>query len=510
MHGSRPSPFSGPTRTAPGSGLSVPSRRPCPSSSLVTGLVKATWWAPSSSTNPWTPHSFLSSKYGAHLDLASDAATREALAEVLPRLLDEDVDTLRHLGRIDAARLHARVMPDPVRNLLGWIDDPNATRERLTAAEWTAFSHTCRETYRLDPDKDTAITAAGRLGAREGEWAAVWQRFAEAARRYPGIHTALDQARPPSTLLDEDPHPDSWPSWNREQEDVLRSALAGLVELPDAATARQRLLTLATEHTHRRETVWGELGQAPLADAVTPLGRLGEAATDLTATDVASAAAWYAAQGYVVDRLALEARAVVAANTDREAVFAALHAVYDPWADRNARTFQSLVRADGYAGTTGLDVAPGTCVVYVDALRLDLAHRLADKLASCTVEICHRLAAFPTVTPTGQPAVTPVDAATRSGWGPGAGFEASDAQGTGPSEGMPSALSSARPASSTSTGAAASASPPAKRGPPPTTSIPQGTPPRAPGSRTSSRGCSTESAHASRHCCRPGGAASRS
>lgn len=397
---------------------------------LADVALRSSWWAPPSGQLPWTPHSFLASKQGARLDLAGDAATRQALADVLPRLLEEDVDSLRNQGRLDAARLHARVMPDAVRTLLGWMDDPDAVRERLTDAEWKAFAHTCRETYGVDPVKDTHLTAAARLGAREGEWAAVWQRFAEVANRYPGIHAALDQARPPSTLLGNDgAHPDSWPSWNREQEDLLRDALGALVNLPNAAAARERLSMLAAEHSPRRNSVWAELGHTPLAAAVVLLGGLGEAATDVTADSVATAAAWYAERGYVVDRLALEARASVAANGDREAVLAALHAVYDPWVDQNARAFQLLVQTDGYDGATGLDVEPGTCVVYVDALRLDLAHRLAERLAPRVVVVDHRFAAFPSLTPTGQPAVAPIDEATRADWGAGPDFDAGDARG---------------------------------------------------------------------------------
>ena len=98
--------------------------------------------------------------------------------------------------------------------------------------------------------------------------------------------------------------------------------------------------------------------------------------------------------------------------------------IYDPWVEDAARTFQSAAVA-GYKGETGLDVPAGTCVVFVDALRFDLGQRLAKRLASLEVSVSPRLAAFPTVTPTGQPAVAPV----RSGFGAGQAFDAADAQG---------------------------------------------------------------------------------
>ena len=55
----------------------------------------------------------------------------------------------------------------------------------------------------------------------------------------------------------------------------------------------------------------------------------------------------------------------------------------------------------------------------------DLAHRLARKLAPLSLTMKHRLAAFPTVTPTGQPAVAPVTAK----WQAGPAFDAADDQG---------------------------------------------------------------------------------
>jgi hypothetical protein len=70
-------------------------------------------------------------------------------------------------------------------------------------------------------------------------------------------------------------------------------------------------------------------------------------------------------------------------------------------------------------------VQSGTCIVFVDALRFDLGQRLARRLAPLTVTRKSRMAAFPTVTPTGQPAVAPVSGE----WGAGTAFDAADRQG---------------------------------------------------------------------------------
>lgn len=395
-------------------------------SPLVEVALRSSWWPSAHAQTPWAPHSFLGSKSGAGLDLAGDAKTKSALAGVLDRLLVEDVDELRRMGRLDSARLHSLVMSDSVRTLLEWMDDKDGTLKTLRGAQWEAFVEACRATYGFDVSKDGALTAAGRLGARDGAWSDVWRRFADNPRRYPNIPATLDQARPQGDLFGgTDPHPDSWPSWNLEQEDGLRRSLVGLVDKNDDEQVRETVRHLAALHLRREESVWGELGQAPLARATGLLAELVDlAVAGAPGTDLPSLVTWYAADGYKVDDLALRAIAVSPTAAGRAAVRKALQVVYDPWLDRVARTFQSAA-IYGYRGQVGLDVQSGTCVVFVDALRFDLAQRLMKRLASLDTAISPRLAAFPTVTPTGQPAVAPVPAA----FGAGQAFDAADAHG---------------------------------------------------------------------------------
>lgn len=395
-------------------------------SPLVEVALRSTWWPSAYGQGAWTPHSFLGSTNGAGLDIGGDAKTKSALASVLDRLLAEDVDDLRRMGRLDASRLHSLVMTDTVRTLLEWIDDPAGTRDSLEDAEWKAFVEACSTTYRFNPAKDGALTAAGRLGSREGAWGAVWARFAENPRRYPNVPAVLDSARPVSDLFGgSDPNPDSWPSWNHEQEDELRQSLFGLDAHNDLELTRAAVNELAATHLWREESVWGELGRAPLAGAV---GLLAEMAALAAATvpngDLRSQAIWYTAEGYKVDDLALRSIAAAPTVADRDAVCTALKGLYDPWLDAAARAFQTAAIA-GYTGEVGLDVAAGTCVVFVDALRFDLAHRLAKRLAPLDVSVGSRLAAFPTVTPTGQPAVAPIATRFRAGQG----FDAADTEG---------------------------------------------------------------------------------
>jgi hypothetical protein len=81
-------------------------------------------------TKDWTVSAFLSSKNGGlGLDVAQDKATQEALAQVLSAgvLLDRPLDELK--GRqINAEWLLSLLAPNPTRDLLVWMNAPQATQ----------------------------------------------------------------------------------------------------------------------------------------------------------------------------------------------------------------------------------------------------------------------------------------------------------------------------------------------------------------------------------------------
>ncbi|MBB3036611.1 BREX-1 system phosphatase PglZ type B [Hoyosella altamirensis] len=307
-----------------------------------------------------------------------------------------------------------------------WLDDPDGSQQALKGTQWDAFRATCRSSYGFDPVKDGPLTAAKHLGYRGGAWQNIWERFADNPRRYKNVPALLDKARPHGDLFGgSDPHPDSWPSWNQEQEEELRAALISLGGRNHLEQTRAEVKELAAAHLRREESVWAELGQAPLARAVGYLGELAELATaSANGDDLDTQVSWYASEGHKVDDLALRAIAAAASTADRKAVCKALQGLYDPWVEETARRFQA-VAATGYKADVGLEISAGTCVVYVDALRYDLASRLAKRLALFEVAVSSRLAAFPTVTPTGQPAVAPVTAHFVAG----TDFDAADEKG---------------------------------------------------------------------------------
>lgn len=391
---------------------------------LAEVAIRSNWWPSAHGQTPWTPHSFLASKQGAGLDIAGDGATRSALTHVLDKFLFENVDDLKRIGRLDSPRLHRLVLDDSVRTLLEWMNDPNAVRASLESARWQALVAACKSVYGFSPEKDGVLSAASKLGAREGEWNAVWQRFAENPARYPNLPGLLDQSRPSVVPLfgDTDAHPDSWPSWNRDQEEALRTALGALATHPRPGVGAKEL---AAGHSAREDNVWATLGQAPLARAVGHLAELADrVSTAAPAAELKDQVVWYGDEGHMVDDLALRAIASAKSAQDRAAVTAALGALYDPWVDERARAFQQAAVND-YTGQTGLDISAGTVVVYVDALRFDLASRVARRLSPLAASFETRLAAFPSVTPTGQPAVAPVTITV----GGGSAFDAADTEG---------------------------------------------------------------------------------
>ncbi len=91
----------------------------------------------------------------------------------------------------------------------------------------------------------------------------------------------------------------------------------------------------------------------------------------------------------------------------------AVRHLLEPWLDGSARAFQALVERQPLP-TSGdqptIVAGEDECIVFVDGLRYELGHRLAERLeaigSSTTIE--HRWAAIPTVTATAKPAVTPV------------------------------------------------------------------------------------------------------
>lgn len=340
------------------------------------------------------------------LRIAKDRSARDAMARAFPLLLDESVDILRSAGELDAAYFDELLTPDGVRTLLLWLSDPPGAQAALSEDEWHAFVSMCRSTYGFDPNRDGPLTAAGSLGERKGPWLQVWQRFLEAPERYPGVVGQLTAAQPATLMLE---GRDAWPLVNAEDEKALRTSLEKLEDMPgsDAAAEVKRL---EGEHGPRRSWVWARLDLSPLAVALKHLASLaagvGHPAPAGTSATLGS---WYAESGWETDAAMMRALAAVEKAEDVRAVEIATRALYFEWADAAARALQDAFTHDVPPAADEAEAPVGTCVMFVDGLRLDIAHQVVDAVADrAAARVEWRFAAVPTVTPTAKPAVSPI------------------------------------------------------------------------------------------------------
>lgn len=370
----------------------------------------------------WTIEAFLrSADGGLEIEVSTDAATREALPRTLLRLADEPLAALRAETPLTAARLNALLNPEPVRDLLLWMNDPQGRRAAKDAAAWGAFRDHCRSQLGFDPDADGALVAAALLGQRQEAWQSVWNRFAEAPLRYPGLPALLRQARPAKAddlFFD----PSAWPQDNEEAEAALRADLAAL---PDSqAEARRQVRDLEQRNGLRRHWVWAELGQSPLACVLPALALLADATeAALGGSTPQEIAASYTGGGWRADIAVLDALAGVATGADVTAVKHALNVLYHPWLRAGAEAFQDSVKRHPLPTPSATDPSPkaNVCTLFADGLRYDIAERVAAALEEKgqTVKRGWQFTALPGVTPTAKPSVSPAAALL----GPGAGFD---------------------------------------------------------------------------------------
>lgn len=362
----------------------------------------------------WTVAAFLQTKDGGlEIEVGGDQATREALKRALLKLADEPVAHLRKEAPLRAPFFDALLNPDEVRRLLLWLNDPAGYRRRVSGEEWEAFCQLCQRKYGFHPDKDGPVHAAQQLGKQYGNWAQVWDRYAEAPHSYPHLPELLRNARPVQLALFER-RSGTWPQDNEEAEGELRRQLSQLDKL-SPQQARDAVRDLDEQHGRRRAWVWAQLDQAPLAAALEHLSELArETEHTLGGGSLQEMVSAYVQGGWQADAAALNALAAVDQVDDVATVKAAIAGLYRPWLDQATRTFQTLVlKSSPQAARPNaslLNVDQGTCILFCDALRFDAARRLAAALEQdgyeCRLE--SQFAALPTITATTKPAFSPV------------------------------------------------------------------------------------------------------
>jgi hypothetical protein len=349
----------------------------------------------------WTIRGFLAAERGKlKLEIDEDQATRTALAHAAVRFCTRPIEELRG-KRWDADALNALLAPDLATDMLDWMDGTfDAT---AAAGRFAAFVGLAGKELGFDPSKLSRQDAARRLAQREGKWPAVWTRFASSTG-YDGVVRLLAAEEPPSLLADKG----AYPRVNARDEKKLRDELLQLINLPLAET-RSRIQALDHAHAWRRETVWARRGEAPLAVALKHLTEI-SAAKALPTHEGTALAQAYVQFGWAVDWAALKAIAAVPREVDRTAITTALRAVYIPWLDEGATALQELVR-QGKVQLAKPEKRdnPGT-LLFVDGLRIDLAHQLIELLRAegAQIDVGWTWSGFPTVTATCKPLVSPI------------------------------------------------------------------------------------------------------
>lgn len=377
---------------------------------LVELMFRGTLWLQRGG-HDWTVTSFLTSTQGMGLDLARDDATVDALLRALPEVATSPVAQFAG-RRLEAADFDRLLTPDVTRDLLRWMGDPAAVRERMGGERWGAFRSQCQSRFGLDPEKDCPLAAGQRLGAGGPPWDDVWRRFEEAPTAYPGLPDLLRRSKPASGNLFDRAR---WPDENDRAEERLRRRL----ERPDG-DLRADVLELEAEHGARRRWIWSRLGQSPLAAVLEHLAELAR----ITAQPIGGArledlAKVYTESGWRADAAAWRALAIAPAR-DEALIRNVVQLLLEPWADESARVLQKVLPSQPLPGCAAAEVVSaeeGGALLFSDGLRYDLGCILAEELErrGLRVRLRHRWAALPTVTATAKPAVSPVAGAIVGG-----------------------------------------------------------------------------------------------
>jgi len=361
----------------------------------------------------WTVNAFLCSKNGGlGLPVAQDQATQAALLRALAsgELLPRAVAELKGKN-LDAAFFDALIAPNPIKDILTWMNDPQGQQQTWQGGRWDIFVDRCRKDYLFHPGQDGELAAAEKLAPHLGIWAEVWEFYGDAHGRFPKVYALLERINPPTGLFED---VSGYPKANAQKEDELRASLLKGVALPPDQ-AQVSLLLEEQHHAERRDWLWNRMGLAPLAEAVKHLAIIARLVERLpSGNSLEEMAASYREELWKIDLAALDTLACVHAKQDVLAVQSALQAVYVPWLEQAAQRFQEVVQKLGGL-SSGIsepkpDYQAGQCIVFVDGLRYDVAVRLVGLLTNLGAEVALNAAwtTIPSVTASGKAWVSPV------------------------------------------------------------------------------------------------------
>lgn len=364
----------------------------------------------------WTLGAFLSSKNGGlGLDVAQDKATQEALMQALQAgvLLSCNLNELQQRP-INSEWLLTLIAPNPNRDLLAWMNAPDATEQQWGAVLWSVFTKRCQSDFGFDPVADGVLAAAERLAQADGKWAAVSVLYHDSFGSFPHVFDLLAKLQPPQLgLFPKADQLSGYPQANEQGESALRSTLSDCAAM-DASQARAAVLAAETEHGIRRNWIWARMGQSALATALAPLAEVAHRSASVPIGQTpAELAHNYLQTGWQVDHAALRALAAVQTKADLDVVGGALRAIYLPWLEETAYRLQQATKTTGglqplTTAVTGT-LTDGTCIVFVDGLRYDVANQLQARLTSLgTTHLTAQWSSLPSVTASGKAWCSPV------------------------------------------------------------------------------------------------------
>ncbi|MBV9860251.1 MAG: BREX-1 system phosphatase PglZ type B [Alphaproteobacteria bacterium] len=371
---------------------------------LVWFAVAGNFFGQPKQSRDWTLRGFLAAQGSpVSLEIPEDKATREALGRAARRLFDEELTDLKG-RRLDAAALDGLLVPDLDADMLKWIDG-NLSAES-DPERFAAFAALATKQLGFDPRKKSRQDAAARLAQGEKRWAKVWDRFEDRDGAYEGVVKLLCDETPQSMFEGRS----AYPKVNEAGEEELRKALLALDAAgPEKAAAA--VLELEQRHGWRRDAVWARRGEARLAQALEHLAVVAQAPA-LPSHDAQMLADAYLAEGWKADWAAMRVLDIARTGADRDAVTAALRAIYLPWAEAGAVALQELAQNGkvAFAKPIAPPAPPNrAALLFADGLRLDLAQQLAALLRArgAAVELRWAWSGFPTVTATCKPLASP-------------------------------------------------------------------------------------------------------
>lgn len=354
----------------------------------------------------WTIYAYLKTrKGGLGLNIPQDDLTINAMERSIIRFLDEDINAIKE-EYLDKDFFNSLLTGgDPVKDILTWMANPELFKNEKSSEEWMAFVEICTSKFKFHPEQDGILGAGEKLAWHDVDWDIVWDRFCEAPAKYNVVPSVLRKTVMPFGISQE-----RSPQWNEQQELTLQKELKKLEGLTEVS-ARKELIKLEEEHGKRRDTIWSNIGESPLANSLFWIAKVAKLSENIISGDYNAIENNYSEWGWTVDDAVIRALQMVSKQEDMESVISAIRSTYLPWLDENARLLSKVFKNNEHLNFNNKNqYRDNECYCFVDGLRFDLAKRLSEKLRSKGYEVKEsvRLAKLPTVTATCKPALTPI------------------------------------------------------------------------------------------------------